>query len=86
MEIFSGKRAIIPGDCRKKIGTSKEILFDVSQKFVRMIKFPGRLNLRPSIAKTAFVRVVIPRINPTFTFNPAGGEKDGQITLHAVET
>ena len=28
-----------------------------------MIKFPGRLNLRPSIAQTAFVRVVTPRKN-----------------------
>ena len=26
---FSGKHAIIPGHCRKKIGTSKEILFHV---------------------------------------------------------
>ena len=26
-----------------------------------MIKFPGRLNLRPYIAQTAFVRVVTPR-------------------------
>ena len=49
------------GRLQKKIGTSKEILFDVSPKFGRMIKFPGRLNLRPSIAQTAFVRVVTPR-------------------------
>ena len=26
---FSGKHAIIPGHCKKKIGTSKEILFHV---------------------------------------------------------
>ena len=49
------------GRLQKKIGTSKEILFDVSPKFGRMIKFPGRLNLRLSIAQTAFVRVVTPR-------------------------
>ena len=29
----------------------------------RCSKFPGRLRLRPSIAQTTFVRVVIPRIS-----------------------
>ena len=53
---------MILGHCRKKNR-------DIEGNFISCIpnireddpKFPGRLKLRPSIAQTAFVRVVTPR-------------------------
>ena len=46
------------GTMQKKIGTSG----NVSPKFGRMIQISGTTKLRRSIAQTAFVRVVTPRL------------------------
>ena len=59
---FSGKHAIIPGHCK-----NAEIFPGMyPNNSGGQSKFPGRLKLRPSIAQTAFVRVVIPRMIASF--------------------
>ena len=58
---FSGKHVIIPGHCRKKSGHRRKFYFTYPKNSGGWSKFPGRLKLRPSIAQTAFVRVVNPR-------------------------
>ena len=58
---FSGKHAIIPALCRKKSGHRRKFYFMYPKNLGRCSKFPVRLKLIPSIARTAFVRVVVPR-------------------------